>query len=290
MKKIITVLISSLAFLLIHAQEQPAAYALNEEYNLWNLQKGDTTYVFAEMAYIREYADTKSKLVHSLQEGKMVIIKSDGYNGSTVRGFYAPWHKISYVKDNVKKEGFIWLGLLALNSIQNQDGEQFIYGFKKFRPSTENSASYYDAEIKVFDREKKVIARASYQAEVNDQTGTDTKILGAMGLKNIKNIHRSAFLGEACGIATQYYYFAWNGQELIHFPSKMTISDAGVFYRDETILFPSEHKGDPTMIYKKIVEAENIDDNLDEPNYMETKSQIKYRWDGHILSELIELK
>lgn len=290
MRKKALLFLFSMTFLLVRAQEQPAAYAVSDEYTLWNFQKGDTAYVFADVAYVRENADTKSKLVDSLQEGAMVVINSEGYNGSTIRGFYAPWYKISFVKGNVKKEGFIWLGLLALNSIQNQDGEQFIYGFKKFKPSTENSSSYYDAEIKVFDRENNCVARASYQAEVNDQTGTDTKILGGMGLKNIKNIHRSAFLGEACGIATHYYYFAWNGQELIHFPSKMTVSDAGVFYHDETILFPSEHKGDPTLIYKKIVDGENIDDNLDEPNYKETKSQKKYTWDGKTLSELIEMK
>lgn len=290
MKKTITLFISCLVFLLSHAQEQPAAYLLNEEYNLWNFQKGDTAYVFADVAYIRDHPDTKSKLVDSLQEGTMVIIESEGYNDSKIRGFHAPWHKVSFIKDKDKKEGFIWLGLLALNSLQSREGEQFLYGFKKFIPETEHTGSHYDAEIKVFDKDKKALARAVYQADINGQTGTETKLLTGMGLKNIKNIHRAAFLSEACGIASQYYYFAWNGQDLIHFPTKMSVSDAGVFYHDETLLFPSEHKGDPTMIFKKIVEGENIDDNLDEPNYKETKSQIKYIWNGVTLSEVIELK
>jgi hypothetical protein len=290
MKKTLLLFFFTLTFLSIRAQEQPAAYAVNQEFNLWNFQIGDTAYVFADIAYIRDNANTKAKLLDSLAEGTMVVIKSEGYNGNTIRGFYAPWYKISYIKDNIKQEGFIWLGLLALNSIYNQDQEQFLYGFKKYKAATESNNSYYDAEIKVLNKEKKCIARASYEAEVNQQTGTETKILGGMGLKNIKNIHRSAFLGEACGIATQYYYFAWNGHDLIHFPDKMSISDAGVFYHDETLLFPSEHKGDPTTIYKNIIAGENIGDDLDSPNYKEIKSQKKYTWDGTTLSEIIEMK
>ncbi|UIR54696.1 hypothetical protein LZQ00_10455 [Sphingobacterium sp. SRCM116780] len=291
MKKTAILFLFSLAILFAYAQEKPAAYVVSKEYNLWNFQKGDTAYVFADMAYIRDYPDSKSKLIDSLPEGATVLIASEGYNGNKIRGFYAPWYKITYLKDNRKKEGFIWLGLLALHSIQNEDGEQFIYGFKKFKSATEDEASYYDAEIKVFDREKKCIARATYQASVDGQTGTETKILAGMGLKNIKNIHRSAFLGEACGIATQYYYFAWNGQNLIRFPDKMSVADASVFYHEETILFPSEHKGDQTMIYKKIVEAENSNENLnDEPQYKETKSQINYTWDGTTLSQVLTMK
>lgn len=44
-------------------QEQPAAYILEEGYDFWMKEKGDTAYVFADVAYIRDYPGTKGKLL-----------------------------------------------------------------------------------------------------------------------------------------------------------------------------------------------------------------------------------
>lgn len=272
------------------AQEKPAAYALDEEYNLWNFQKADTAYIFADLAYIRDYPNLEAGVIDSLTQGNQVIIKSVAYRGNTIRGFYAPWHEISYIKDNQQKKGFVWLGLLALNGSKNNEGELFICGLKKFRPSTAYSPSYYESELKIFDKEQMFITKEIFHANINGQSGIETKILPGMGLQNIRNIHRLGFLGEACGIASQYYYFAWNGTNLIHFPEKMSVSDAGVFYHQENILFPSEHKGDSSMIYKNIIDAENTSENPDDLKYKETKSQKKYTWDGKVLSEIITMK
>ena len=90
------------------AQEKPAAYALDEEYNLWNFQKADTAYIFADLAYIRDYPNLEAGVIDSLTQGNQVIIKSVAYRGHTIRGFYAPWHEVSYIKDNQQKKGFVW--------------------------------------------------------------------------------------------------------------------------------------------------------------------------------------
>lgn len=289
MKSSILLLFSVLS-IFAKAQGQAMAYALDQEYNLWNFQKSDTAYVFADIAYIREYPNLQAQVIDSLTQGNKVIISSEGYHGNTIRGFYAPWHEVNYIKDNQQKKGFVWLGLLALNGSKNNDGELFIYGFKKFRPATTCSSEYYESELKVFNKQEEFITKEIFHSQVNSQSGTETKVLSGMGLQNIQNIHRLAFLGEACGIPTQYYYFAWNGKNLIHFPEKMSVSDAGVFYHEETILFPSEHKGDPSVIYKNIIDAENNSENLDNPRYLETKSQKKFVWDGKVLSEIITMK
>ena len=287
-KTLFSLLFTTLSFLM-HAQEEAAAFELSQEFNLWNFQKGDHAYVFANVAYIRDYPSLESQVIDSLSEGNQVVIRSEAYNGNTIRGFYAPWHEVSYVKGKKQQKGFIWLGLLALNASENETGELFVYGFKKFSPSTAYAGAYYEAELKVFDKKQERIAKEIFHAEVNGQTAIETKILSGMGLENIQNIHRVGFLSEACGIPTRYYYFAWNGTNLIHFPAKMTVADAGVFYHDETILFPSEHKGDPTMIYKNIIDAENVSEDFDAPRFIETKNQQEYTWDGRFLSEIIRM-
>ena len=94
---LLALLISSKNF----AQEIPAAYAVSEGFNFWNLQEGATAYVIADEAYIREYPSTSARLLDSVVLGTVVKIISIGYNDNIIRGFYAPWHQISYQKNNI---------------------------------------------------------------------------------------------------------------------------------------------------------------------------------------------
>lgn len=62
--------------------------------------------------------------------------------------------------------------------------------------------------------------------------------------------------------------------------SKSAVSDAGVSYYEEKILFPSEHNLEPGLIIKDIVQGEVIDYEAEELQYSETKHRQKYSWDG----------
>ena len=289
MKRYSLLFIFCFLVLFIRAQQEPAAFALDEQFNLWNFQKSDTAYVFAEVAYIRDSPSLQSQVIDSLTHGSPVIIRSEAYSGTIIRGFYAPWHEITYVKDKHVQKGYIWLGLLALNSTANRNEETFIYGLKKFHPSSEYSSQYYESELKIFNKHKELIAIGSFHAEIDGQTGVQTKLLPDMGLKNIANIHRITFLSEACGIPTLYYYFAWNGTNLIRFPDKMNVSDAGVFFIEESILFPTEHQDDPSTILKNKVVGENIAGDAQDPEFKESISQQIYSWDGYQLHEIITM-
>jgi len=273
----------------IHAQEEPIAYAVDNEFNLWGFNQSYTAYVFAEKAYIRDYPSLQSNLIDSLPHATPVIVTSEPYTGTVIRGFYAPWHEVKYLKNGQMHKGYIWLGLLALNATSNKQGHMFIHGFKRHHPSTEYNSAYYLAQLKVFNKANELIEVQDYHAEIDDQTFCDTKLLPSMGLENIENIHRIAFLGEGCGIPSYYYYFAWNGTSLIRFPDRMNVSDAGVFFIDESILFPSEHQEDRSTILKNKVEGENLDQDSDTPSYRETESQQIFIWDGYQLSELITM-
>lgn len=279
------VVICCLFSLASFAQGEPTAYTQYEDYNLWNLHKADTAYVFAEQAYIRSAPSLKGTILDTLSAGQQVLISSDGYNSNTIRGIAAPWHEVTYLKGAQRKKGFIWLGLLALNGSRNSEGLLFVTGFKKLVPETSLKSAYYETALKVFNAQQQLLTSELYQTDSGGQLGTESKLLGGMGLQNIKNIHRFGLLSGACGVPSLFYYFAWNGTTLIRFPDKMSVSDAGVFYHEETLLFPSEHRGDPNLVYKRTVTGENTDDSLDEPIYKETKSQRTYHWDGSTLLE-----
>ncbi|MEQ7799673.1 hypothetical protein ABDJ41_07645 [Pedobacter sp. ASV1-7] len=72
------------------AQEQPTAYVVETEFNIWNKKINDTAYVFADIAYIRDHPSLKGVILDSLTAGTNIIIKSEGYNKILIKDFYAP--------------------------------------------------------------------------------------------------------------------------------------------------------------------------------------------------------
>lgn len=270
-------------------QDKPADYEVSEQYNLWNIQKGDTAYVFADVAYVRDYPDTYGVLLDSLTHGTMLIITSNGYNERTIRGYEAPWHEVQYEKNGHIKNGFIWLGLLALGRHVDAKDNQFIHGLLRYEKPSEYSGNAYICEVKYLTPDNKLIGKGHYPVYRNGQTYTESKLLPNMGLEGIQFIHRVGFHGEACGIPTTHYYLGWNGQNFVDMLSKSSVSDAGVSYYEEKILFPSEHNLDHTLIIKDIVEGEVIDYEAEDLQYSEIRRREKYLWDGKHISQILEM-
>jgi hypothetical protein len=280
----------------VQAQDRPAAYAVAEEFNLWNKKLNDTARVFADIAYIRDYPSLKGIILDSVTAGTNVIIKSEGYNNMLIKDFYAPWHKVEYTVGKQKRSGFIWLGLLALGSNNDKDRKLWMYGLNKY-PNRSNDETYLSqCEIKVLTSSGKpgipfnIIGQTSFLITKNGQTFTEAKILDNMGLSGLQAIYRMGFFGEACGIPTNYHYVGWTGSGFVDLPGKSNVSDAGVFYHEEKLLFPSEHGLDQSLIIKDIVVGEVIDPDQKKLTYKEKKTREKYLWNGKVVSQLIEMK
>lgn len=259
----------------------------DDNFNLWNIQKGQQATVFANKAYIRAQPNLKATIIDSLSLGNTVTINSGPLKGNTIKNFYAPWHEISYSDGNVKKTGFIWLGLLALGKQIATDGSQYIYDFERFLKSTnEQESDHFSTVVKLLDSNGNLQAEKSFLFAYSEQTFSQSKLLPAMGLQNVKQIIRIEFLGEACGIPSEYNYVAWTGQQLVSLPSRYSVSDAGVFHYDEKILFPSEHGKNSQIIYKYIEEGDVIDDNAENPNFKVSKKKEEFQWNGTSFEKL----
>jgi len=279
-----------LGSLALHAQTQPAAYALANEYNLWGKSVGDEAHVFADIAYIRDSPTLNGKVIDSLTVGTPVTIRSVGYNEMLIKDFYAPWHKVEYHANGKLKQGFIWLGLIALNENRDKDGQLWLYGFNKY-PNRSKDEDYLKlCEIKILNTENQCIGKTSFLVTLNEQSLTESKVLGNMGLEGLKSIYRIAFIGEACAVPSDYYYLGWTGSDFIRLPGKSTVSDAGVNYYEEKLLFPSEHQLDPNLIIRDAVQGEVIDENAEELKYKETKTREKFIWDGKEAKQLLIMK
>lgn len=266
------------------AQERPSAYTVDENLNIWNKRINDTATVFADVAYIRDSPSLKGSISDSLTAGARVIIKSEAYNSSLIKDFHAPWHKVAYTIGKQKRSGFIWLGLLALGTNNDKEGRLWMYGFNKYPNRSSDETHLILCEVKILDSKLHTVGRTSVPVTKGDQSFTEAKILNNMGLAGLQAIYRIGFFGEACAVPTDHHYLGWTGTNFINLPGKRNVSDAGASYHEEKLLFPSEHRLDPSLIVKDIVDGEVIDPDQKELKYKESKKRIKYTWNGKIAS------
>lgn len=131
----------------------------------------------------------------------------------------------------------------------------------------------------------RIIARSSLVTPDDESANFSAgRVMSGMGLTNVQNIIVLTFSGEACGIPTYDYYLAWTkNNQLVRFPDKTNIGEAGLFYHMETFTFPNEKNGKPDMIVWNMTTEEATDDvDKDGNNIMKTtdKKSTVYTWDG----------
>lgn len=259
-------------------EEEPAAFVVADDYNLWYVNTEKEAAIFANMAYVRKMPSTKSALVDSIPMGTPIrFLENGGYNAMQLRGMYLPWYKIAYEVNNQQKTGYIWIGLVSLDKkVDPATGNTFLYGI-----AWHNNEENYDwVEAKVFDKNQQLIAKSSFANYRGEQSYTTSELIDSENLKDSKLIYNVNFSGEACGIPTTNYGFAWDGMDLNVLPKISSVSDAGVYYYSEELEFPKKHKMGNQLIIKKMEEGEVIDDTKEELEFNIKKSEERYSWDG----------
>ncbi len=282
------VFISLLCLAMMHislsSAQEAAAYEVVEEYNFYQVHDQKETLIFANMAYIREEPSTKSKLLDSLALGTALkYIGEDAINPTLIRGMKLPWYYIEYLVNGQKKRGYIWAGLLAIgSSVDKKTGNTFLHGFAWQNQEEDND--YYWTELKVLDKNKQLLDTESFAYLPSSQSFSYNEITAANGLANSQNIIRVSFSGEACGIYTFDYQFSWDGKQLQALPKTSSVSDAGIFYYTEELVFPNTHKKGKQIIVKRIEQGESEsdinDETVSEVIYKVEKSEEIYEWDG----------
>lgn len=264
-----------------------AQFKENTDYNIWSVRPGDTFHVYGRIANIRSEPNTTADIQDTLVCGSKVIIKEQGNVLENIKGIYAPWVKVQYNSPHGRKEGYVWLGMLALGNFEKAE-TRFLYGIEKLTAAKNNTdedfvpAVWY-IHVKAVDAKGNILDEKEVTMNGMETSVSSGKLLGDMGLKNTEDIIRINFGGEACGIPTYYFYFGWTGSKFLSLPGKMEVGDAGVFYHTETFLFPKEQGGQPDKIIKLTEEAEAEDDKVDkngEPIFKVKKSREVYTWDG----------
>jgi hypothetical protein len=272
---------------LVLAQDEPDFPDMRS----WMISNNDTTdrYIFADTALIRVSPDTKQAPIDTLFAGDNVTITGITPNSLTIRGLKGPWLKINYTKNGTPKNGYIWQGLVSCMPLRRGD-IKFVYGIER-RADTTNIEDGMKFNIKRFLVRLKVVKNGQVLAKSAVATYDDEgaqfcfgRVMSGMGLTNVQNIVVLQFGGEACGIMEYEYYFAWTkSNQLLRFPDKESVSDAGNYYHAETFTFPNEKNGKPdTILWSKLVEEDTgkTDKKGDPILKVTEKKNAVYTWDG----------
>ncbi len=253
------------------------------------ISSNDTTdrYIFADTALIRVSPDTKQAPIDTLFAGDNITVTGVTTNSLTIRGLKGPWLKINYSKNGAPKNGYIWQGLVSCTPLRRGD-VKFVYGIERRADSIikrdKDTIRRFLVRLKVVQEGKVLASRSFITFDDESANYSSGKIMSGMGLTNVQNIITLEFSGDACGISTYDYYFAFTkSNQLLRFPDKENVSDAGSFYHSETFTFPIEKNGKPdTILWNKLVEedTEKVDKKGNPILKVTEKKSAVYSWDG----------
>ena len=251
----------------------------------WNDYGAYETMVAAKNCYVREMPSIQSNLLDSLQLGKKIKVLSATENDLKIKGLNVSWVAIEYENNSGKLvQGFLWKGFLALGFSKNGD-YTYLTAIDKIENIKEaDGLETYPVTIsvKILDQQNTIVGQKTITKSLNESHYFQNKTIGNLGLKNLENIYRISFSGEACGIPTLYYYFGWNGKNFVMLPEKYDVGDAGVYYYSENFIFPKESGGKPDLILKQIEEGEYDQDSEKDNTYLLkiSKWTETYKWNG----------
>ncbi len=244
---------------------------------LWDFPHRDTLAVFSDKALVRKGPSSDAVILDSLPCGTQVKVtstKEEDLKLVKVSGYHSYWLPVQYKVGNAIRKGFVWSGSLAITDNRFTD-KRLMVGMGYV--TTDSITKDVVVKTKLLDKDGKEIWAKELEVG-NESIGLETKVLDGMGLSNVQKVFRIMSSGEACGVPTDFKYFAWMvGDSIVALPSRYCVADAGAFYYDESFVFPSESGGKPGRIIKNIESAE-YDEN-DKP-IKKKKEQLVFVWDG----------
>lgn len=261
----------------------------------WTEGENQNAMIGVNNCYVRNAPTKTAILLDSLQIGKEVLILKSTDNLLKIKGINVSWTKIQYKTNKGEiKIGFLWKGFLALGFKKNKQNT-FLTTIDKIESKAtkdNNEQQLFSISAKALDNNNVLLDLKTIQKNVVESYYFEDKTIGSLGLKNISEIYRISFNGEACAIPSLYYYFGWNGLKLIQLPEKYSIGDAGVYYHSEDYIFPKEIGGKPDLIIKKIREGTNNDETGESDEYIFNVSEWTetYKWDGEKATFIIKSK
>jgi hypothetical protein len=240
-------------------------------------EKGAVAYTLATDVNLRETATTDGKIVTTIPIGTAVKIEEQLEKTYKKNGFSAPWHKISFTDNGIKKTGFVWGGMLtqAIIRTKQTDGTVFLLGLTNFNADKMRGTLQLRAA-----RNGKEITKMEFASRATFEAGGMNVRCVSLGTAGFTGGIADALLVEvgyqACAYTQSERLIMWDGTKFFDGYEATSTADAGVFAESNEMIFPNEAEGKPQAIVVKWV-MQQTDEK--EKTTIQRKSWV-YKWNG----------
>ena len=247
----------------------------NEVFSSFDFEINSTQKILSDKTKLRESPNLNAIVLDSVDVNQDVKIISRTQELTKIGERNAPWFRISYSKNGIAREGYVFGGNIALGHRKYKD-IQFLFGMSSTQKIKKDDFEYDELVAKIIAlQDHQVIAERSFGMGNSENLAFYSfKISENPGLKNVDVILQTLVSGEACGIPTYEQYFLWTNHSFYPLPKLMNVGDADVFWHSEEFSFQKNGK-----IILKTKEYEK-DENEKETTSEKSKT---YFWDGESL-------
>ncbi len=246
----------------------------------WNNYENSKSIIGATNCYVRATPSTKATVLDSLQIGKEITVLKATDIDYAIKGLNVSWVEIEYQsKSGTILKGYLWKGFLALGYTKKKS-LTFLTTIDKYEIRKKDSLDVFSISVKILNDKNTVLGQKTFQERLGESSYFQNSAIGGLGLKSITDIYRISFDGEACGIPSLFYYFAWNGTKIIQLPGKICSADGGIYFYNENFIFPKEKGGKPDTIIKVFKEGEAVDEEVINPIFNVKEWKEIYEWNG----------
>ena len=243
-----------------------------------DFEEGSKAYLYGDKVVFRAEPSSEAKALDTLSIGSEITIVHKTEHTTSLNGLDWNWYKVKVGR----KSGYILAGLIALDRVKFEDvtylvtiagikhvEEEYEYtDFKLRARSLQSNGEYYGHETN--------LPTSAFYITAHDNRGLD-------GLESMLVIHLYA---EACGVDGGEIYLFNNGERLYTGLSLSSVSDAGAFWFQESVIFPADKGG-----YEGVVQYERelgtpIDEEIGWSK--STIHNLALRWENGELTPNIE--
>lgn len=227
------------------------SFAQDEETRIigsyYTFENGSTQLLYGDNVVFRKEPNASSEPIDTLFIGAEIKIIDKTEETMSINGIESNWYKVK----NGKKTGYILGGLIALDH-REIDGVKYLVTVASRDDRYFVRARVLNSDNTYYGHESSLNTNAFY-LEVFDNRGIE-------GIGNMLVINLFA---EACGVDGGAIYLFNDGARLIDAIHLASVSDAGVFWYNESLTFPTDEDGFEGVIYYERNSGEYLDEELE---------------------------
>ncbi len=199
-------------------------------------EEGSRQRLYGDRVVLRKSPSSEAVAIDTLAIGTEITILNQRPETVTVNGREGHWYEVKYGR----KKGFIAGGLIALTNVE-KDGKYFLV----IRAGSEE---YTKVRCRVLQPD------GTFYGHESDLPTLlfSLEVYGNRGIEGVENVVCINLMAEACGVDGGEIYLFSDGTSLKEAMHTAKVVDGGVFWFDETLIFPDEERTyDGAFLYER---------------------------------------